>query len=177
MPNKEIITDPTVKLSTGLLAGLIYVVTFLVADKTFLSTTFVLHFTGISRIEPKLDSIYGLLTAIALMSVFGLAAHSFIFTPFEATGRTPADTEVEKFDPATASLSETLRWNVWGFSTRIKVGLVRTGLVMLITWINTFLQCVVSMNGVESYGAAVYASIWALAALMTGLALELVGDV
>lgn len=177
VPNKEIIVDRTITLSTGLLAGLIYAVTFLVAVKTSFSTNFVLYFPGITRIEPALDSTYGFLTAIVLMGLFGIAAHSFIFTPFEATGRTAADTELEKFDPASATLAETLRWNAWGYHTRTKVAILRTATVMLLTWVSTFLQCYMTIKGVEAYGAAAYASIWALAAMATGTALELVGDV
>jgi hypothetical protein len=175
MPNSEIITDRSITASTGLLAGLIYGATLFVAVKTYLGTTFVLYFEGITRVEPALNTNYGLIYATLLVGLLGLAAQSFIFTPFETTSPT-VDPSVEKFDPGSATLTDTLRYNLWGFSKRTQVVILRTGVVMFITWVNTFLQCVMTIQGVEPYGAAAYASIWAVAAMMTGTALELVGD-
>lgn len=175
VPNSEIITDRNIKLSTSLLAGLIYGVTLFVAVKTYLGTTFVLYFEGITRVEPALNTKYGATAAILLVGLLGLAAQSFIFTPVEATPRT-VDPKTKRFDPVTATLSDTLRWNLWGFSRKTQVVILRTGLVMLATWVNTYLQCSMTVRGVEPWGAAAYASIWAIAAMITGIALEVVGD-
>lgn len=175
LPNGEIVTDRNVKLSTGLLAGLIYGVTLFVAVKTYLGTIFVLYFEGIPRVEPALNTKYGATVAALLVGLLGIAAQSFIFTPFETTPPT-VDPKTKRFDPVTATLSDTLRWNLWGFNKRTQVVILRTGLVALFTWINTYLQCAVTVQGVEPYGAAAYASIWAVAAMATGAALELVGD-
>lgn len=175
VPNSEIVTDRSIKLSTGLLAGLIYGTTLFVAIKTYLGTTFVLYFEGITRVEPALNTKYGATAAALLVCMLGLAAHSFIFTPFEATPPT-VEPKTKRFDPVTATLTDTLRWNLWGFSRRTQVVIFRTGLVMLATWVNTYLQCSITVLGVEPWGAAVYATIWAVAAAVTGTALELVGD-
>lgn len=177
VPNGEIIADRNILASTGLLAGLIYGVTLFLAIKTCLGTTFVLYFEGISRLEPVLDSVYGMATATLLVGLLGLAAQSFIFTPSAATpGRTTAVAEKDKFDPASATLGKKLRRNLWGSSERTQVVILRTAVVMFVTWLTTYLQCALTIQGVEPYGAAAYASIWALAAMMTGVALELVGD-
>lgn len=175
LPNSDIITDRNIKLSTGLLAGLIYGVTLFVAVKTYLGTTFVLYFEGITRVEPALNSKYGATVAALLVGLLGIAAQSFIFTPFEATPPT-VDPKTKRFDPVTATLSDTLRWNLWGFNRRTQVVILRTGLVALVTWVHTYLQCAITIQGVEPWGAATYASIWSIAALATGTALELVGD-
>lgn len=175
VPNGEIVTDRSIKLSTGLLAGLIYGTTLFVAIKTYLGTTFVLYFEGITRVEPELNTKYGATAAALLVCLLGLAAHNFIFTPFETTPPT-VDPKTKRFDPVTATIADTLRWNLWGFNKRTRVVIFRTGLVMLATWVNTYLQCSITVLGVEPWGAAVYASIWAVAAAVTGAALELVGD-
>ncbi|KAB5570230.1 hypothetical protein GE09DRAFT_1055101 [Coniochaeta sp. 2T2.1] len=175
LPNSEIITDRNIKLSTGLLAGLIYGVTLFVAVKTYLGTHFVLYFEGITRIEPALNTKYGATIAALIVGLLGLAAQSFIFTPYETTPAT-VDPKTKRFDPVTATLADTLRWNLWGFSKRTQVVIFRTGVVALVTWIHTYLQCAMTVHGVEPWGAASYASIWSIAALATGAALELVGD-
>lgn len=175
LPNGDIITDRNIKVSTGLLAGLIYGTTLYVAVKSYLGTNFVLHFEGITRVEPALDSKYGLVSAALLVGLLGLAAQSFIFTPFETTPAT-VDAKTARFDPVTATLGDTLRWNLWGFNRRTQVIILRTSMVALITWVNTYLQCAMTIHGVDTYGAATYASTWALAAMVTGAALQLVGD-
>lgn len=177
VPNKEIIEDRGIQASTVVLYGLIYATTLFVACKSYLPTIFVLYFEGITRVEPAVESQLSSLLAGVLMLLCGLAAQGFIFAPFATTGRTRADTEIAKFDPVQASLGETLRWNLWGYTTRTKVAIIRTAVVVLVTWVSTFLQCAMTIKGVESYGAAVYASTWALAAMLTGLGLEVVGDV
>lgn len=175
--NKEIVLDRGIQTSTAVLSGLIYGATLFVAFKTYLPSVFVLYFEGIARVEPVVQTRSGSLLACALMLVLGIAGRGFIFTPFATTDRTTADEEVARFDPASATLGQTLWWNLWGYTTRTKVAIRRTAVVMFMTWISTYLQCTMTMEGVESYGAAVYASAWASAAMLTGLGLEVVGDV
>lgn len=177
VPNREIILDRGIQTSTAVLSGLIYGTTLFAAFKTYLPTIFVLYFEGIARVEPAVHTKFGSLLAGVLMLLFGLAAQGFIFAPFATTGRTRADAKIAEFDPISATLGETLWWNVWGYTTRTKVAIVRTAAVMFVTWVSTYLQCAMTIKGVESFGAAVYASSWALAAMLTGLGLEVVGDV
>ncbi len=82
--------------------------------------------------------------------------------------------EVAKFDPVSATLGETLRWNLWGFTTKSKVAIRRTAVAMLVTGVNTFLQCR-ALHGVESFGAAVYAAVWLVGTMLTGISLTYVG--
>lgn len=177
VPNREIILDRVIQGSTVVFAGLVYGATLFVAFKTYLPNVFLLHFEGIARVEPVIDTRVGNLLAGGVALLFGLAARAFIFTPIAATDRTAADEEVDKFDPVSATLSETFWWNLWGYTTRAKVAIKRTAVLAAMTWISTYLKCTTTIHGVEPYGAAVYASAWALAAILTGLGLEIVGDV
>ena len=177
VPNKEIILDRVIQASTVVFSGLVYGATLFVAFKTYLPSVFVLYFEGIARVEPAVGTRSSNLLAGALMLLLGLAARGFIFTPFAATSRTAEDAEIAKFDPVSATLGQTVWWNLWGYTTRTKVAIRRTAVVVAMTWVSTYLQCAMTIRGVESYGAAVYASAWALAATLTGLGLEVVGDV
>ena len=121
------------------------------------------------------ESSYVGLLPVAL--AFGFAARVFIFTPAEATGRTPADAENEAFDPVKASLRETVRWNFLGWSSQTKVAMKRTALIMLVTGINTFLRTWLTITGVEAAGATAWSSAWVVAAAITGFAMTVVGGV
>ncbi|CAJ2510006.1 Uu.00g059060.m01.CDS01 [Anthostomella pinea] len=173
-PNAEIVADTSIALITTFLAGCIYSVSLLFAYATYLPTYLVVYFENLPSVARAHESSYiGLLPATLAL---GFAAWAFLFTPAEATGRTPADAENEAFDPEAASLAETVRWNFWGWSTQTKVVMQRTALLMLVTGVNTFLQARLTLAGVESAGAAAWASVWVLAAAITGLALGVVGS-
>ncbi|KAJ0109191.1 hypothetical protein J7T55_009522 [Diaporthe amygdali] len=178
-PNREIIADKPIQVLSTLLASFIYSVVLFLSYKTFLPGILVLYFIGIPTVEPlhSATSIYvsPLATTLALAS--GIAARSFIFTPLAATGRTEADEKAAQFDPVNASLGETLWWNIWGYTTQTKVGVARTIVLMVVTGINTTLQGTLTISGVEATGAAVYASIWVVAAFFTGVGLGAVGEV
>lgn len=105
--------------------------------------------------------------------LFGLACKTFIFTPAAAASAAP----VRGFDPATASLRETLWYNVWGFSERAKVVVKRTAVVVLLSTVNTSLQTLVTVKGVQARGALAYAGVWAVAAGVAGVVLGVVGAV
>jgi hypothetical protein len=48
---------------------------------------------------------------------------------------------------------------------------------MLVSGVNTFLQVFMTVEGVDAMGAAAYASVWVVAALLTGVSLGVVGAV
>ncbi|KAI8634738.1 hypothetical protein F5Y19DRAFT_469795 [Xylariaceae sp. FL1651] len=175
VPNAEILTDVPIALLTTLLAGAIYSVTLLFAYATYLPTYLVMYFADLPSLVRAHESTYIGLLPVTL--ALGFAARVFIFTPAEATGRTPADAENEAFDPVKASLRDTVRWNFLGWSSQTKVAMQRTGLLMLVTGVNTFLQTRFTVVGVEAAGAAAWSSVWVLAAAVTGLALAAVGSV
>lgn len=178
-PNREIIADKPIQILSTLLASFIYSVTLFLSYKTFLPGALVLYFIGVPTVEPlhSATAIYVSPLASALAVASGIAARSFIFTPLTATGRTEADEKVAQFDPVTASLGETVWWNIFGYTTQTKVGVARTIALMVVTGINTTLQGALTISGVEATGAAIYASIWVAAAFFTGVGLGAVGDV
>lgn len=176
--NREVIVDRPIQAYTTLLAGAIYSVTLSMAYLTFLPRTLVLYFTGIPSVEPAYSAasfLFVSIPAAVLSLAFGLAARSFIFTPTATTGPAPEDAKLRTFDPVTATLGETALFNLWGFTAQTKVVVVRTLTVMALVGVTTYLQCSMTITGIEPYGAAVYASVWVLAALFTGLGLGVVG--
>lgn len=179
VPNREIIVDRSILAASTLLAALIYNVVIFLSYKTYLRSALVLHFEGIPTVEPVNNIapvlyVSPLATILALAS--GVAARSFVFTPLAATGRTEQDEKAAAFDPVEASLGETFWWNIWGYTTQTKVGILRTVVAMAVTGINTYLQCALTINGVESTGAVQYASVWVAAAFFTGVGLGFIGE-
>lgn len=172
-PNREIIADRLISVLSTLLATFIYGVVLFLSYKIYLRPALVLHFEGIHTVQPAQTGLM-ILTALALVS--GIAARSFIFTPLTATGRTEQDEKAARFDPVEASLGETLWWNIWGYTTQTKVGIARTVVLMAVTGVNTYLQCALTVSGVESAGALAYASVWTLAGFFTGVGLGFVGE-
>ncbi len=178
LPNRELITDPTIQVFASLLAGSIYYVGLSTAYGTVFPTTLVLYFNGIPKVVPAGSaSAFPLvsLPAAVFCVLFGLAARAFIFAPFATTGRSPDDTRIGAFDPAHATLAETVWWNAWGYTARSKVAIVRTAAVVLVTAVRTYLQCSITISGVEPFGALVYALVWATTALLAGLGLIFIG--
>lgn len=173
-PNREIILDRSIQLLSTLLASFIYNVSLFLSYNLYLRPALVLHFEGIHTVEPSQNSLI-ILGTLALAS--GIAARSFIFTPLAATGRTEEDEKHAQFDAIDASLLETFWWNVWGYTTQTKVGIARTLAVVAVTGINTYLQCALTISGVDSQGAIAYGVVWAAAAFFAGVGLGFVGEV
>lgn len=171
--NREILTDIPIQIYTTILAAAIYSLTLFSAYKTYLPTALVLYFKGLPSIAPAYTTNF--LATLPVTVAFGIAARTFIFTPFVGTGETAEDGKLAEFDPATATLGETLAWNIWGYTTREKVVILRTFVAMVVTGVNTYLQTYMTIGGVESYGAVVYAGAWVAAAFLTGVGLGFVG--
>ncbi|KAG4222753.1 hypothetical protein PC116_g28774 [Phytophthora cactorum] len=131
----------------------------------------VVYFTSLPTIASAHETTYVGLLPVTL--ALGFAARAFIFTPAEAT----ASSRDKPFDPVSASLRETVRWNFWGWSAQTKVVIQRTALLMLISGADTFVQTRFTVKGVETPGAAAWSSVWVIAAAVTGLALGAVGSV
>jgi hypothetical protein len=175
------VVDRGIQVLTSLLAGVVYNVVLFLAFRTYLPNALVLHFEGIPTIRPAAEATllsYGSPTAQIFCLLFGIAARTFIFTPVVTTPRTAKEEqELAEFDPVTATLGETVAFNLWGFTNQTKVSVKRTAVMMLFTAVNTYLQCTLGIRGIESYGAMVYTGIWVISALVTGLSLRYVGSV
>ena len=181
-PNRDIVADRSIQVLTSLQAALAYSVVLFLAGRYLLPTNLVLYFQGIPTIQPAADASFlgfgGDPTSQLLSLVCGLAARSFIFTPLVTTPRSTAeDQKNAAFDPVHATLGQTVKWNLWGYTTATKVSLARTGVAMLFSAVGTYLDTAVGIAGVEPQGAVVYAGVWVAAALVTGLSLRYVGSI
>jgi hypothetical protein len=165
--------DPSVLLYTTALSSAIYAVTLVLSLTKILPTILAVHFNGLPTLDPAYKASY--FSTVPVTLAFGLAATIFIFAPFAATGPAPEDEKLKDFDPASATLGETVYANVWGFTAKSKVVILRTAVAVLVTAVNTYLACTMTIYGIEPAGAAAYAAVWAFAALCTGLGLGLVG--
>lgn len=165
--------DPTVLLYTTALSSAIYAVTLVISLTKLLPSVLAVHFAGLPTLVPAYEASY--FSTIPVTLAFGLAASIFIFAPFAAAGPVPEDKRLDEFDPASATLGETVYTNVWGYTAKTKVVIRRTAVAVLVTSVNTYLACTMTIYGIGAAGAAAYAGVWAFAALCTGLGLGLVG--
>jgi hypothetical protein len=174
VPNHDIITDFTIQTLTTILAAGIYSLVLGIAYASFLPVTLVTHFD-----IPSIAAAHNatIVTMLPVMLAFGLAARVFIFTPITAETASSADAKGSAFNPATASLAETFRRNVWGYSPRTKAVIIRTLTLIAVTGLNTFIQLSMTIEGGNAAGAAAYAIVWMIAALLTGVGLGVVGAV
>lgn len=172
LPNRELIGLP-LQLLTAALSTSIYTVVLVSSLRYLLPQILILHFNGLPNLEPAYTASYATVLPVTLL--FGAAASTFIFPPFATTGKTKEDERVTNFNPVEASLGETMWWNFLGYTTKAKVAIGRTAVTLLVTGVNTYLACAMTIPGVEPVGAAAYAAVWVFAALCTGLGLGLVG--
>ena len=168
------ILDSTLLGSVSLLSAAIYTVILVWSLRLILPRILVLHFAGLPSLEPAYTATY--LGVQPVPTLFGIAASVFIFAPFETTGRAKEDDKLQEFDPVSATLGQTVWFNIWGYTAKTKVIIERTAVVLLVVGLNTFLACTKTIYGIESWGAAVYSGVWVIAALFTGTALRLVGS-
>jgi hypothetical protein len=143
-------------------------VTLFSAYTIYLPVYLVTYFANLHTIAAAHNASHITLFPISL--VLGLGARSFIFTP-----ATAVSSRGMVFNPETATLAETLWYNVCGYSSRTKMVITRTVTLMLLSGVNTFVQTFVTMEGVEVRGALGYSAVWVVAGGVTGVALGFVG--
>jgi hypothetical protein len=163
-------TDRSINILTTLLVACINSVVLATAYATYLPVSLVTYFDAIPSVAAAHTSTYVTLLPLSLLA--GVAARSFICAPYTA-GLSTAKPE---FDPAAASLGETVYYNLWGYSDRMREVFKRTAVLAGLSGVNTF-ALVLGIGGVELWGAAAYAGVWVVAVGLSGLALGIVGDV
>ncbi|EFY98880.1 hypothetical protein MAA_06019 [Metarhizium robertsii ARSEF 23] len=167
------VLDIPMQLLTTILSTGIYTVTLVLSLRFLMPRILVVYFSGLPSLEPAYSASYT--DVLPVTGLFGLAASTFIFAPFAKTGKAEEDAKIEQFDPVSASLGQTVCWNFWGYTAKTKVVIRRTAAAVLLSTVGTYLACTKTMYGIESTGAAAYASLWAVAALFAGVGLGLVG--
>ena len=175
VPNRDVITDFATQTFTALLAASIYSVTLYSAFASFLPVCLVSYFADIPSVAPAHSA--SPISLFPLCLLFGVALRSFVFTPAAAAKPSLADAKARAFNPKTATLGETIRYNLWGYETRTRVVIQRTAVLMFVSGMNTFVQTFVTVNGVEVTGSAIYSAVWIVAAGISGSALGVVGAV
>ena len=173
--NRSVINDYQVQIFTSLLATGIYAVVVFGSYTSWLPVYLVTHFDGIRDISTLHNNNFPYIIASYLP--IGFAAKMFLFTPSEAAKPDSHDKEIAKFNPETATLSETVIFNLWGYSKRTRTLMKRTATLAAVSGLHTYLQTYVSLEGTEALGAAGWSSVWALAATVTGAVYCWVGDV
>jgi hypothetical protein len=161
------------QLYTGALSTGIYSVIVVLSLRYILPRVMVVYFTGIPSLEAAYGASYAALLPVTLQ--FGAAASNLIYAPFATTPKVEEDDKIGEFDPAAATLGETVAWNVLGYTAKTKVIVRRTALAVLVTAVNTYLALTMTIYGIEPTGAAAYAGVWAAATLLSGLGLAFVG--
>lgn len=164
--NRSVINDYQVQVFTSLLAAGIYAVVVFGSYASWLPVYLVTHFDGIRDISTLHNGNFPYLIASYLP--IGFAAKIFLFTPSEAAKPDRYDKEIEKFNPETATLSETIMFNLWGYSKRTRILMKRTATLAAVSGLHTYLQTYISLEGTEALGAAGWSSVWALAGTVTG---------
>ena len=173
--NRSVINDYGVQIATSLLAAGIYGVVVLTSYSSWLPTYLVTHFDGIVDITALHNKNFAWLVGSFLP--LGFAAKVFLFTPATASKPDRHDKEVAKFDPESATLGETVWYNIWGYSHRTRSLIKRTMTLVVVGGLHTSQQTYITIKGAEGYGAIGWSSVWALAATLTGAAFWWVGDV
>ena len=134
------------------------------------------------------------------MSPLGWAMQDFVFTAVTTAGVGSASTSTGKdgsggkesraasfsttdmssFDPATASLSETIWYNVlfWRrWDSRTKVLVERMVTVVAVSTVNISVQTFNTLEGADVFGAVGWAGLWAVANVVVAIVFGWVGDV
>ena len=174
--NRSIISDSGVRFLTTVLGALVYAVTLFIGFKTSsFRLTLARDFTGLRDLSAAYEPA---IPALVIATIcLGYASSLFIFTPALGARPDAQDDAIDKFDPEQASFTETLMFNIWGWHTRTRTLLKRTMTLAAMTGLNTWLQLVVTVEGTEAFGSAVWAAPWAISALVAGATFWWSGDV
>ena len=173
--NRSIINDWEVALYNSLLAAGVYGLVVYGSFKTWLPVHLVTNFNGLRDISAAHEANLSILMASFIP--VGIAAKSFLFTTATGAARNLEDIKATAFNPETATLMETIWYNLWGYSKRTRIMIKRTATLATVCFLNTWLQVAATIEGVEVFGAIGWASVWATAAILTGMSFWWVGHV
>ncbi|CAK4032618.1 uncharacterized protein RCC_04466 [Lecanosticta acicola] len=175
-PNQLIAQDLPVRLLTATFGASVYALVMYLGFQTRLTLWMVTYFDGIRDLQRAHDTeVWALL---ALFAPLGFAATQFIFVPAIGSPGNPgldivSPVPQRRFDPKTATLSETIARNLGrqeGFSRRTEILAKRTLTLAACCFVNTFVRSYVTIEGTELIGALLYSGVWSTAALASGLA-------
>lgn len=182
--NQEVVQDRGVQYMIAAFGASIYALVVYGAFTTWLPTYMIVHFDGLRSLERAHNT--GILLLLALFGPLGYAATQFIFVPAVGSVGNPGITdpalhpEKVPFNPETATFRHTLMWNLGlsedAITHRGEILLKRTATLAVSSFISTFVRSYVIIDGTEFLGALGWASVWASAAGLVGLAYAWVGN-
>ncbi|KAF2716253.1 hypothetical protein K431DRAFT_235776 [Polychaeton citri CBS 116435] len=174
--------DTNIRLNMTLLAASLWAVVLFASYSTWLPTYLVIYFDGIKDVTAAHSGNFLYLLALALP--MGMAAVDYLYTPAAREARAPPPSAAEKaarFDPETASLAQTLSYNLGlgaeGFSKKATILTRRTAVVALSQFANSLVKTYGTVEGTELGGAVAWSSVWALGTVAVGLAFGWASDV
>ena len=173
--NRTLVNDGQLRLLTSFLAATIYSVVVFSTFSSWLPVHLAIYFEGIRDLSSAHSASFIWLAASFIP--IGFAAQEFVFRPALGSKPSAYDQKIASFNPEIASLTETLEYNFWGYSARTRTLIKRTLALVAVSGLHTWMQTYVAIEGVEGYGAAGWSGVWVAAAIVTGGAFWLVGDV
>jgi len=183
-PNQQVAQDSQIFILTMVLGAATYAIVVYGSLRTWIPVYLLKHFDRIRSLEHAHNAAHHMITLMLLP--VGWATSQFLFTPMIESRRNPGLTDpklgLERviFDPETATFGETLAFNLGlgkdGFSKRAEVLLKRSIVLIICSMVNTFVRVLMTLDGSESAGAAGWASVWGIAAMLTSAAYAWVGN-
>jgi len=170
----DLAADRTVQFYMSGFAAAMYSLIVYSSFYTWLPIHMIIHFDEIRSLEAAHNAVLPILFAACFP--IGYAAKNFLFKPSIAASRAPAI--FPTFNPHTATLFDTIRWNfgLGRHSTRVSILSRRTTLLVCFTFLNTFVRVFGTVEGAEMYGAAGWAALWSVAAATVGLGFAWAGE-
>ncbi|KAF1843191.1 uncharacterized protein K460DRAFT_140751 [Cucurbitaria berberidis CBS 394.84] len=173
--NRFLLNSVQVQFSNALLAMGVYIVVLWAGLRTGFLNLFLVRFFDIPTLE--FAHIETPVSIIGKIFTAGFAAKEFLLNPSFAAQplHSGTTTPTKLFDPSTATLTQTVKKNVWSFTRRTRTLIQQTAILNAFVFANTVQRCM-TLNGTEVIGAAGYASVWVLANAVIALWYGWVGD-
>lgn len=172
--NRFLLNSYQVQLSSFMLATGVYVVLLWAALKTGSLNTFLVQYFDIPTLE--IAHLETPLSIVLKTFVAGFAAKAFLLNPSFAAQPLPGNqTPAEPFDPATATLPQTIEYNFYNFSKRTRTLIQQTLILNAFLFIGTVQRCM-TLLGTDILGAVGYAGVWVAANTVIALWFGWVGD-
>ncbi|EAT77882.1 hypothetical protein HBI56_192340 [Parastagonospora nodorum] len=173
--NRFLLNSMQVQFSNALLAVGVYIVILWAGLKTNYLNLFLINYFVIPTLESAhLETPVSLLWKILPV---GVAAKEFLLNPSIAAqplSGTATPTEVV-FDPATATLDETIKANILPADKRKKTLFQQTVILNAFLFASTVQRCM-TIDGTEIKGAAGYSALWVVANTVLSIWYSWVGD-
>ncbi|KYG47386.1 hypothetical protein M433DRAFT_63243 [Acidomyces richmondensis BFW] len=183
-PNRQVAQDNQIFILTMVLGAATYAIVVYGSLCTWIPVYLLTHFDKIRSLEHAHNAAHHMVTLMLLP--VGWATARFLFTPMIESQRNlvladpKPDLRRDGFDPETATFGETLAYNLGlgkdGFSKRIEVLLKRSVVLIICSVVNTFVRVLMTLDGSEPVGAAGWASVWGIAAMLTSITYAWVGN-